>query len=184
MNRFVSCVYSLVLTLFLVSPAVPVAVAAPSVPSTSSIPAPPADATAAASPGKWLPPVGTALQVSGRYRAPPNRYASGHRGIDLPALPGAAVLAPTAGEVTFAGVVADRPLVTIRVDAQTLVSLEPVRSEFVIGDFVSRGAVLGEMASGGHCYAECVHVGVRIDGAYVNPMRFFLARPILLPLSG
>ena len=169
MNRFISCVYALVLTLFLVNPAAP---------------ATPAGAITAASPGKWLPPVGTALQVSGRYRAPPNRYASGHRGIDLPALPGTVVLAPTAGEVTFAGVVADRPLVTIRVDAQTLVSLEPVRSELIVGDSVSRGTVLGEMASGGHCYAECVHVGVRIDGVYVNPMRFFLARPILLPLAG
>lgn len=133
---------------------------------------------------RWLPPVGLPLQVSGAYRAPPGPYASGHRGIDLPAAPGAQVVAPAGGTVTFAGIVVDRPLVTIRVDASTLLSLEPVRSELAVGDKVMRGQMIGSMSSGGHCYEECVHVGVRSDGVYVNPLQFFFSRPVLLPIMG
>jgi hypothetical protein len=28
---------------------------------------------------------------------------------------------------------------------------------------------------------ECIHLGVRVDGDYVNPLRYFLGRPRLVP---
>lgn len=130
---------------------------------------------------RWAPPMGAPLRVSGPYRAPPHPYGSGHRGIDIPAVPGDPVVAPAAGTVTFSGTVVDRAVVSIRVDARTVVSLEPVTTELVEGGAVRRGAVLGTVSNGGHCDGECIHLGVRVDGDYVNPMRYFLGAPVLLP---
>jgi hypothetical protein len=62
-------------------------------------------------------------------------------------------------------------------------TLEPVRSALSVGEAVASGAVVGEAASGGHCLAECVHLGVRVEGEYVNPLRYLLQRPVLLPLG-
>lgn len=129
----------------------------------------------------WVPPLGGPLEVSGPYRAPPHRYGSGHRGIDLTARPGDVLVAPAAGTVSYAGTVVDRGVLSIRVDERTVYTLEPVSSPLVVGDAVAAGAVIGEAASGGHCLAECVHLGVRVDGEYVNPLRYLLRRPVLLP---
>lgn len=129
----------------------------------------------------WEPPLGSPLRVAAAYSLPDGPYRAGHRGIDLPASPGDTVHSPAGGVVSFVGTVVDRPVVSVRVDARTVVSLEPVESGVQAGDAVQRGAVLGTVASGGHCAADCLHLGVRVDGAYVNPMRFLRPRPVLLP---
>lgn len=131
----------------------------------------------------WVPPLGVPLDVSGPYRAPPNRYGAGHRGIDLVARPGGAVIAPAGGSVSFVGSVVDREVVSIRIDGRTVYSLEPVSSELAVGAAVVSGETIGGVAGGGHCEEECVHLGVRVDGEYVNPLRYFLRRPVLLPLE-
>lgn len=130
---------------------------------------------------RWIPPVGSRLTVSGPYLAPPTPYASGHRGIDLVAGPGLAVRAPAAGTVSFVGTVVDRRVLSMRIDEHTVLSLEPVASELSVGDVVEAGDNLGSVSSGGHCFDECLHLGVRFDNEYVNPMRFFLGRPTLRP---
>lgn len=130
---------------------------------------------------RWLPPLGFTLEVATPFRAPAHRYAAGHRGFDLPAQPGEVVFSPAAGTVTFAGKVVDREVVSVRVDAFTVVSLEPVSSGLSAGDTVAAGAALGEIASGGHCDGECIHLGVRVNDWYVNPMRYFRDKPRLLP---
>ncbi len=110
------------------------------------------------------------------------RYAAGHRGIDLPSAGvGLPVRSPVAGTVSFVGTVVDRPVVSVRVDLRTVVSLEPVASELQVGDVVGPGSALGTTATGGHCGVACVHLGVRVDGEYVNPLRYFRAKPVLLP---
>ncbi|MBC9928043.1 MULTISPECIES: M23 family metallopeptidase [unclassified Leucobacter] len=129
----------------------------------------------------WAPPLGPPLRVAEQFRAPPNPYAAGHRGLDVAALTGTPVLAPASGVVTFAGNVVDRPLLSIRVDERTLLSLEPVTTELLEGALVSRGVEVGTVATGGHCGTRCLHLGVRVDGEYVNPLRFFAGRPKLLP---
>ena len=146
----------------------------------------PARATSLAEPAAWAPPFGFPVDVAAAYRAPPHRYGAGHRGIDLrpSALTGPIpVSAPADGTVSFSGRVVDRPVITIRLDDRTLVSLEPVESELAVGAPVARGAVIGTLASGGHCGGECVHLGIRVDGEYANPTPFLLDRPILLPLG-
>lgn len=135
---------------------------------------------------RWSPPLQRPLEVSGAYRAPEHRYGQGHRGIDIPAAPGEAVSAPVSGVVSFAGRVVDRDVVTMRVDATTLVSLEPVATEIGVGDAVLQGTLLGKVTAGGHCDGECVHLGVRVGTEpagrdYVNPLRFYLDKPVLLP---
>lgn len=119
------------------------------------------------------------------FAAPPTRYAAGHRGIDLFAVAGTPVSAPDVATVRFSGVVVDRPVLTLDHGGGILSSYEPVVSELPVGTVVARGAVVGAVASGGHCDAACLHVGVRMDGEYVSPMLFFGRVPpaILLPLG-
>lgn len=141
-------------------------------------------ATAAAAPS-WRWPISPPGAVLAPFEAPPGPYAAGHRGIDLAAEPGQAVLAPTGGVVQFAGVVVDRPVVTLRVGADVLVSMEPVATASRPGDSIAAGAQLGTVAHGGHCDGRCLHIGVRVAGEYVSPMLFFATVPpaVLLPLD-
>jgi murein DD-endopeptidase MepM/ murein hydrolase activator NlpD len=119
------------------------------------------------------------------YEAPATRYSAGHRGIDIPAGAGTLVVAPESGTVRFAGVVVDRPTVTVQTSAGILLSIEPVAAEYAVGDAVERGSALGIVATGGHCTGACIHLGVRVAGEYVSPMRFFggVPRAVLLPLT-
>ncbi|WP_075205354.1 murein hydrolase activator EnvC family protein [Leucobacter musarum] len=130
---------------------------------------------------RWIPPLGIPLEISEPFRAPEHDYGPGHRGVDLSARPGSEVRAPAPGTVTYAGTVVDRGVVTIRVDHSTLYSIEPIAAALSVGDTVGLGALLGTVSEGGHCNAECVHLGVRVDDIYVDPARYFFDRPVLLP---
>ncbi len=130
---------------------------------------------------RWLPPLGEPLRVSSPFGLPHGPYRPGHRGIDLPAEPGEVVRSPAAGTVSFSGTVVDRPVLSVRVDDRTVVSFEPLEGDLSPGDPVARGQPLGRVGAGGHCDRACLHLGVRLDGEYTNPLRFLLARPVLLP---
>lgn len=134
--------------------------------------------------GAWSWPLPTHA-LAAPYAAPPTRYAAGHRGIDLGSVAGVAVTAPDDGVVRFAGVVVDRPVLTLDHGDGVLSSFEPVLSDLPVGATVGRGAVVGVVAAGGHCDASCLHVGVRRDGEYVSPMLYFGRLPpaVLLPLG-
>jgi murein DD-endopeptidase MepM/ murein hydrolase activator NlpD len=82
-------------------------------------------------------------------------------------------------------VVVDRPVVTLDHGGGVLSSFEPVLAGLPVGSVVARGAVIGTTESGGHCRDACLHVGVRIDGEYVSPLRFLsqVPRAVLLPLG-
>lgn len=142
-----------------------------------------ARAPASSSP-RWSWPLRKVRLTKG-FAAPPTPYAAGHRGIDLAASTDDAVLSPAAAVVRFAGVVVDRPVLTLDHGDGVLSSYEPVASALTIGDEVSRGAEIGRVASGGHCGSSCVHVGVRVGGEYVSPLLFFDRVPpaVLLPLK-
>lgn len=129
----------------------------------------------------WRYPLTTRYPIGESFQKPQSRYGAGHRGLDILAPPGTEALAPQSGTVHFVGTVAHKPVITIRVDSQTLYTLEPVSSDLVQGERVDRSAPLGVVDVGGHCAASCVHLGVRINEEYVNPLRFFSERPKLLP---
>lgn len=105
-------------------------------------------------------------------RLPAKPWQAGHRGVDVAAETGAAVVAPIAGEIAFAAWVVDRPVVTIRGDHGVLVALEPVDTTLSVGERVERLDAVGTVANAvGHCAPQaCVHWSVRRDGAYVDPL--------------
>lgn len=129
----------------------------------------------------WLWPVGGPHDVVRPYIAPSSPYGPGHRGVDLASADGV-LLAPADGVVRFAGFVVDRPVLTIDHGGGVLSSYEPVATALVRGDAVARGQPIGTVLPG-HCSILCVHLGVRIDGEYVSPLRFLggIPRAVLLP---
>jgi murein DD-endopeptidase MepM/ murein hydrolase activator NlpD len=116
------------------------------------------------------------------YRQPAHDYAAGHRGIDIQAGT-ETVLAPDDGVVLFAGVVVDRPVITIDHGDGVVSTLEPVATSLSPGTRVSAGDVVGTLADGGHAARGALHLGARRDGVYINPLLLLggVPRAILLP---
>jgi murein DD-endopeptidase MepM/ murein hydrolase activator NlpD len=132
--------------------------------------------------GSWSWPAAPPHPLARPYLAPPTPYAAGHRGIDIRAAAGSPVLAPDDGVVHFAGMVVDRPVLSIAHGDGVLSSYEPVTSALAAGDAVTRGQVIGTLLAG-HCAMPCLHLGARVDGEYVNPLLFLGGMPwsVLLP---
>ncbi|TFB46582.1 M23 family metallopeptidase [Cryobacterium tagatosivorans] len=133
----------------------------------------------------WLWPLPPPHSVTRPFEAPASAYAAGHRGVDLSARPGAPVFASANGVVSFSGVVAGRPVLSISHAGDLVSSVEPVLGVVVEGDRVVAGQLVGRLASGGHCADACLHLGVRLHGQYVSPMLLLggIPRAVLLPLS-
>ena len=134
--------------------------------------------------GTWGWPVSGAHALARPYVAPAGPYAPGHRGIDIRAPLGAQVLAPADGVVHFAGFVVDRPVLSLEHADGVLSSFEPVQTTLAAGDHVTRGEVIGTLLPG-HCASPCLHLGVRVDGDYVNPLLFLggVGWSVLYPLA-
>jgi murein DD-endopeptidase MepM/ murein hydrolase activator NlpD len=141
---------------------------------------------AAARSAAWVWPLPQPHTVSRPFEAPQTPYSAGHRGIDIAAAPGTPVYAAAAGVVSFAGVVAGRPLLSIAHPGELVSSIEPVQALVANGEHVSAGQQVGMVAVGGHCSSACLHFGVRLHGQYVSPMLLLgsIPRAVLLPLGG
>lgn len=122
---------------------------------------------------EWEWPVGGRREVVEPFRAPANEYGPGHRGMDIAAPVTAEVRAPLDGAVAFRGAVVDRPLITLELGDGTVLTLEPLESSLPIGVPVTEGQIVGTVSTGGHAEPGLLHVGVRVDGEYVNPLPFF-----------
>jgi murein DD-endopeptidase MepM/ murein hydrolase activator NlpD len=180
------CVVTLTLVVALAVPAtstllVPThGAAAPPVIATAALPG---DTTRAGAGWTW--PTGNRV-VLRPFEAPSHDYGPGHRGVDLAAEPGRVAVAPEAGEVTFAGPVGGRGVMTIDHGGGVVSTLDSVVPGVGVGTAVSRGTAVG-MVAVGHCTAAapCLHLGVRVDGRYVDPLAFLgsPAWPVLLPLG-
>jgi hypothetical protein len=127
----------------------------------------------------WRAPVDGPIQVVRPFEAPPEPWAAGHRGVDLASSAGAPIRAAADGEVSFAGLVAGRGVVSLDhapsvptatsglrapiVGAPGLrTTYEPVTAVVRTGDLVRRGEVIGRLESGGsHCLDPCLHWGLR-----------------------
>ncbi len=127
----------------------------------------------------WVWPVSPVRIVRG-WEAPAHPYGPGHRGVDLA---GTEVRAPADGVVAFVGAVAGRGVLTIDHGGGLVSSFEPVVSDLAVGEHVARGQPLAMVAEGGHTAPATVHLGVRLDGEYVNPLRLLggVPRAVLLP---
>jgi murein DD-endopeptidase MepM/ murein hydrolase activator NlpD len=105
---------------------------------------------------------------------PRQPWFAGHRGLDLAADAGKPVTAPTAGVVTYVGFVVDRPVISIRHDQGLVSSFEPLDPAVVLGDVIAKGQTIGTVADTPlHCARhQCVHWGLRLNGAYVDPLDY------------
>ncbi|BDH07521.1 hypothetical protein HEK131_47480 [Streptomyces seoulensis] len=137
-----------------------------------------ADPPSGEPPGKRVPalarvwPVGVRPAVLRGWEPPATVYAAGHRGVDLAAPPGAPVRAVAAGRVSFAGRVAGRGVVAVRLAGTSLrTTYEPVRAGVTEGAEVRAGEVVGTVeGTGSHCPGTCVHWGLLDGGTYLNPL--------------
>lgn len=129
----------------------------------------------------WVWPVAAPHPIARPFIAPATPYASGHRGIDIRTR-SPEVFAPESGIVSFAGMIAGRPVLAIRHPGGLVSSFEPVNSVLAAGTAVNRGQLVGSLLTG-HCADLCVHFGVRRAGEYVSPLNYLgsVPRAILLP---
>jgi len=132
--------------------------------------------------GEWGWPVETPRRVLRAFAAPAAPWLPGHRGADIAASSGALLRAPADGVVAFAGWVVDRPVLSIDHGGGVRSSFEPVVAAVAAGEPVVRGQPIGAIEPG-HCAAPCVHIGVRVDGEYRNPLLWLggVPRSVLLP---
>lgn len=135
--------------------------------------------------GGSAPPNVLQEDVLEEFDPPDTAYGAGHRGVDLAAPAGSAVVAPAAGRVAFVGVVVDRPVISIDHPNGLRTSFEPLTATVAVGDAVEAGDLIGQTAAGGHCAQRCVHWGLRLHGEYIDPLLTIRdTRPsVLLPLG-
>jgi len=125
------------------------------------------------------------------FDAPTRDWQSGHRGVDLAGSPGQPVYAAAAGIVVFAGVLADRPVVSVQHAGGLRTSYEPVQAAVRAGQQVDASSGLGRLVTGhaGCPVAACLHWGAMWGPAqraqYVDPLGLLAAMPVRLkPLTG
>jgi murein DD-endopeptidase MepM/ murein hydrolase activator NlpD len=164
--------------------AVPAGVAQPEAPAGVARPeAPPAEAArpeagrTLAAPAGRVPPL--RMPVNGMvvrgFEEPAGSYGPGHRGVDVRAPAGTPVAAPAAGTVTFAGRVAGPAWVSLLVAPGVVVTVGPLRRLAVAaGRRVAALAPVGWLAAG---HGGAVHLSLRVDGAYVDPLPWLVDRP-------
>jgi murein DD-endopeptidase MepM/ murein hydrolase activator NlpD len=117
------------------------------------------------------------------FEAPATPFGPGHRGADLVAPTGTAVLAAADATVVFAGAVAARTLVSLDHRNGLRTTYEPITPTVKAGHPVRRGEVIGHLQSG-HCPSPCLHWGARRAHTYLDPLPLVTpARVRLLPLT-
>lgn len=153
--------------------AVLVLVAATSMPTPTPGPATAAPPVSAHGYRVPLPPRPRVVRA---FADPEPRWHAGHRGVDLSAAPGVAVVAAGDGVVRFAGSVAGKPTVSIAHDDGIITTYEPVRAIVSRGTLVRRGTVIGFLETGhpGCDASACLHWGARRGAgrtaSYLDPL--------------
>jgi murein DD-endopeptidase MepM/ murein hydrolase activator NlpD len=122
--------------------------------------------------GGWSwPVVGPVIRG---FEPPSSPYGAGHRGIDIAAAVGTPVRAPAPGIVSFAGPVGGELFVSVDHGGGLVSTYSWVSSVLVRkGDTVGEGSVVA-LSGNGHVGVSPAHLhfGVKLDGAYVDPMGF------------
>jgi hypothetical protein len=134
---------------------------------------------------EWRWPLAGPPRVVRAFDPPPQRWAAGHRGVDLLTRVGVVVRSAGAGSVTFAGPLAGRGVVVVAHGDGTRTTYEPVTATVTRGDRVRAGDLLGRLsAAGSHCLPlACLHWGRRRGELYLDPMLLLRRGPArLLPV--
>ncbi|MGB8650031.1 MAG: M23 family metallopeptidase [Mycobacteriales bacterium] len=134
---------------------------------------------------RW--PLAGAPVVDRGFAPPATPWGAGHRGVDLRALTGQPVLAAGPGQVSYAGELAGRGVVTVTHAHGLRTTYEPVRPSVRVGQSVPAGAVLGRLATGhASCRAgtTCLHWGLLRGDTYLDPLSLLSPLQVrLLPLG-
>lgn len=121
-------------------------------------------------PTQW--PVGGEQVVLDGFAPPAKDWVPGHRGVDLAAAESDRVRAVAAGRVSFAARLAGRGVVVVEHGA-VRTTYEPVRASVEVGDRVPVGGPIGVLEPDGHCEPTCLHLGLKRDKEYLDPLRLF-----------
>lgn len=158
--------------------AVPAAVPEPSVRPPPGTPDPPPV------PPLWMPVAGAVVRGFDTRAGP---FGPGHRGIDIAASVGELVRSPTAGRVVFAGRVAGTNWVSLLVAPGVLVTLGPLLDAATTADRVRLRTPVGRVGpghapppvgrAGSGREGATLHLSVRVDGVYVDPLAYLVDRP-------
>ena len=118
-------------------------------------------------------------------------YGPGHRGVDIGGQVQERVRAPAGGRVEFAGPVAGVTWVSLLVAPGVTVTVGPLLdAQVAAGQRVRALAPVGRLGPGhgpalgpGHgpahapAYGMALHLGLRVDGVYVDPLPYLVDRP-------
>jgi len=135
----------------------------------------------------WQFPVSPAPAIARGFDLPAHNWLPGHRGVDLQAHSGQAVLAPANGTVSYVTNLAGRGVVVLK-HGRLRTTYEPVTSQLSIGDQVFRGDEIGRLECGSnHCcigsIAICLHWGLLRGHQYLNPLGRVDIHIRLLPIE-
>ena len=135
----------------------------------------------------WQFPLLPTPAITRGFSPPVHDWLPGHRGVDLRAQAGQIVRAPANGIVTFAGDLAGRGVVVLK-HGPLRSTYEPVASDLVVGDFVTRGDQIGWLKCGAsHCCTgsrvNCLHWGLLRGKQYLNPLSKVDFHVRLLPID-
>jgi septal ring factor EnvC (AmiA/AmiB activator) len=194
-------VWPLLLLGSLLAIGISVPAAAPAAMPERSVPPPPAPEPPPVA-QLWMPVAG-AIVRGFDVRAGP--YGPGHRGIDIAASVGELVRAPAPGRVVFAGPVAGTSWVSLLVAPGVVVTLGPLLDATVTTGRVRLGAPVGRVGPGhplppvgrvappvgqggpgragptrgspGSGGEATLHLSVRVNGVYVDPLPYLVDRP-------
>jgi murein DD-endopeptidase MepM/ murein hydrolase activator NlpD len=133
-------------------------------------------------PVAWASPVAVAPvlgDVVREFDPPEYRWLAGHRGVDIMAEVGTPVLAAMDGVVSFAGMVAGRPVISVN-HGELTTTYEPVEPSVRVGDHVMAGQEIGQLIEGHSCEMTCLHWGVKKGEDYLDPLGFLSGGQIRL----
>lgn len=130
----------------------------------------------------WMWPTRIPVTVTRSFNPPEQPWLPGHRGVDLDVPVGSTLYAPADGTVAFAGVVASRPVLSIRHLGITS-TYEPVTALVTVGQYVRRGDAIG-IVEDGHTPGP-LHWGAKISkNTYVDPIRLTIGPTVLKEWDG
>jgi murein DD-endopeptidase MepM/ murein hydrolase activator NlpD len=106
---------------------------------------------------------------------PSEDWSAGHRGVDYLVGAEEAVFSAHSGVVSFAGLVVNRSIVSIRHENGLVTSVEPVCASVLVGQTVKTGQAIGITCFRddyrSHCGLDtCLHFSMRREGGYLSPL--------------